>query len=199
MGRNNYIFIDFENVQKVDLKLIVNKPRVQVILVHGTQQKLSLDLVPQIIKLGAQVQFVKVEGSGKNALDFVLAYQLGNRAKEDKEGYFHIVSRDTGFDALIKHLKAEGIFARRVEGFEDIPALKDYVSAPVEELASIARDRIIKTAEAQRPKRAKTLLSMVRSLFRKELPEERVQAVCDKLLKKKVSQYQPGEQIGYAI
>ncbi len=199
MERNNYIFIDFENVQKVDLKLIANKPWVHLVLVHGTQQKLSLDLVPQIIKLGAQVQFVKVEAGGRNALDFVLAYQLGIRAKEDKEGYFHIVSRDTGFDALVKHLKAERIFARRVEGFEGIPALKDYVSAPVEELASIALDRIVKTAEDQRPKRAKTLLSMVHWLFREELPEERVQAVCDKLLKKKVSQYQRGEQLGYVV
>ena len=49
---------------------------------------------------------MKIGGNGKNALDFYLAFYVGDLAAKDPEAGFHILSDDTGFDPLIKHLKA---------------------------------------------------------------------------------------------
>jgi hypothetical protein len=51
MNRTNYIFIDFENVQEIDLERIANKP-VQVTLILGERHKsLPLKLVRLIPKV----------------------------------------------------------------------------------------------------------------------------------------------------
>ena len=54
---------------------------------------------------GENGQYVKISGNGKNALDFHLAYYVGELATNDPEVYLHVISKDTGFDHLIKHLK----------------------------------------------------------------------------------------------
>src|SRR2546426_8240253 len=117
VSRTNYIFVDFENIHEVDLDLVADKA-VVVILVLGERHKnLPVELVRKLLKYPAQVRLVEAGKSGRNALDFVLAYQLGVESVADPKGYFHIVSRDTGFDALILHLKKNHIFARRNESF----------------------------------------------------------------------------------
>ncbi len=57
---------------------------------------------------------------GRNSLDFVLTMVLGRMIAADPGGYFHIVSKDTNFDSVVRHLKGEtklpagyGVFTRR--------------------------------------------------------------------------------------
>jgi hypothetical protein len=77
MHRTHYIFIDFENVQETDLDRIANKA-VKVTLVLGERHKsLPLHLVKLIQKYPTQVQLVETVLNGKNALDFVLACEMG--------------------------------------------------------------------------------------------------------------------------
>ena len=52
--------------------------------------------------LGADAEYVRIEGNGPNALDFHIAFYIGNIAAKDPDCYFHIISKDTGFDPLIK-------------------------------------------------------------------------------------------------
>lgn len=52
-------------------------------------------------QLGADAQYIKIGGSGKNALDFHLAFYIGELSARDPEAYFNIVSKDTGFDPLV--------------------------------------------------------------------------------------------------
>jgi hypothetical protein len=59
------------------------------------------------------VQLVRLTTSGKNALDFALAYYLGRAVMSNPPGHFHIVSGDTGFDPLIEHLRSRHIRADR--------------------------------------------------------------------------------------
>ncbi len=113
MTRTNHIFIDFENVQETDLGCIANKT-VRVALILGEKQKsLPVKLVKLIQKYPEQIRLVETVLNGKNALDFVLACEIGVEIQKDPTGYFHIVSRDKGFDALIKHLKSKKILAAR--------------------------------------------------------------------------------------
>jgi hypothetical protein len=56
-----------------------------------------------------------MQGSGKNALDFHIAYYLGKYAETDPRGVFRIVSKDKGFDPLVEHMRAAGIDCARAE------------------------------------------------------------------------------------
>src|SRR6187399_1360238 len=108
MAATHYIFVDYENVQDVDLSLIAGKP-VKVVLVVGKHQtKVPLMLVKRLMEFSGQVRLIESEVRGRNALDFVLASEVGAQSVTDPQGSIHILSRDAGFDALIRHLSAGG-------------------------------------------------------------------------------------------
>src|SRR6266516_2664312 len=153
MSRTNYIFVDFENVQETDLDRIANKP-VKVRLILGARHKsLPVKLVKLIQKYSDQVRLVETELNGKNSLDFVLAYEIGVESEKEPTGYFHILSRDKGFDALIRHLKNKDVLAARHAAFSEIPVLMN-LAGRVRLLAAY-----FKANQASRPKRRKTLES----------------------------------------
>lgn len=121
MNTTQYIFVDFENVQSVKLDLIAGKS-VQVVVVMGKDQtKVPLSLVKQLMEHRDQVRLIETEVKGKNALDFVLAGEVGMHVASHPEAAFHIISRDKGFDALIAHLRASGRKADRHDAFVRVP------------------------------------------------------------------------------
>jgi hypothetical protein len=125
----------------------------------------------------AQIEILETGCSGKNALDLVLAYHLGRKAKEDAEGFFHILSKDKAFDALVIHLKSQGVRVLRAEEFKKIPVLMNVKTLPLEERSLKVRDRIGKLKAEGRPKKLKKLQSMIHSCFNKELSDQDVAAV----------------------
>jgi hypothetical protein len=148
MNRTHYIFVDFENVHEVDLDLVAERPAVVVLVLGERHKKLPVDLVKKLLKYSAQVRLVEAGRSGRNALDFVLAYLIGVQSTTDRAGHFHILSRDKGFDALIEHLKKNDIFADRHEAFARIPVLRTGATAAPAK-APIPR----KQPAAERPRR----------------------------------------------
>src|SRR5689334_19729078 len=119
MTRNNYIFVDFESVQEQELDRIAGKA-IKVTFVLGRRQtRLPVPLVKLIHQFASQVALVETPLEGNNALDFVLAWVVGTESERDRQGYFHVISRDTGFDALICHLKNQKICAARHESFSE--------------------------------------------------------------------------------
>ena len=108
-----YYLIDFENVQPKALdRLTPGKSRIKVFL--GQQQtKLMLDLVQALQPFGADAEYVPITGSGPDAVDFHIAYYIGRLSAEDPGAAFRIISKDTGFDPLVRHLVARGIDCQR--------------------------------------------------------------------------------------
>jgi PIN domain len=197
--RTNYIFVDYENVQKVDLQLIREKP-VNVVLVVGERQKIMPSLARLGIEIGReQVEIVESGCTGKNALDLVLAYHVGRRAKEDPDGYFHILSNDKAFDALVAHLKEADVRAARAEVFDQIPVLRDVRTIPLAERVRQVKDRIGKLQPDGRPKKLKKLQSMIHSQFHKQLTEDDVDAVVTGLKKDKAITVSDKDSVSYAI
>ncbi len=116
----NHVFVDFENVHQVDLTLIGAKMVSFTLMVGAKQKKLDTDLVGKLLEHSASVNMVKLSSSGKNALDFSLAYYLGRAALADPTAYFHIIAKDTGYDPLITHLCARNIKVRRHASCADL-------------------------------------------------------------------------------
>ena len=123
MPRTNYIFIDFENVQEIDLDRIAGKP-VKVTYVLGERHKnLPVALVKLLLKYAGQVALVETGRNGKNALDLVLAQYIGATKQADPHGYYHVISKDKDFDALISHLQSNDTLAARHTAFCEIQVL----------------------------------------------------------------------------
>src|SRR5882724_12184308 len=105
----NHVFVDFENVHKVDLAVIGSKAVSFTLLVGARQTKLDASLVEKLFEHAVSVQLVRLASAGKNALDFTLAYYVGRAVAADPTGFFHIVSKDAGYDPLIEHLRSKRI------------------------------------------------------------------------------------------
>jgi len=101
------LFVDLENVQKIDLSCVPADARVMIF--YGiTQKKPPAELVVQAQPLGPRLKWVKISGQGPNALDFHIAFYLGQELANSPNSVRAILSRDTGFDPLTRHLQAFG-------------------------------------------------------------------------------------------
>lgn len=180
MSRTNYVFVDFENVHQIDLDRVANKP-VKVSLILGERQKnLPVVLVKKLLKYAGQVELVETGRNGRNALDLVLAEHIGEAKKADPRGYFHVVSKDKDFDALIGHLKDGGTLAARRAAFSDIPALMTLA-----ERVKLLADSFRKNPTT-RAKKRKTLESQIQATFGRALSPEELADTIQGLVTEKV-------------
>jgi len=167
--RTNYILIDYENVRPKTLaSLTSDQPFKVYLFVGASQTKVNFEVVEAMQALGDNAQYVKISGNGPNALDFHIAYYIGRLAALDANCFFHIISKDTGFDPLIAHLKVRKIYACRSKEVADIPILKAANSkTPAEKLELVLSN--LRQRGAGRPLTVKTLAGTIESLFLKQL------------------------------
>ena len=147
----NHVFVDFENVHQVDLSLIGAKGVSFTLMVGAKQTKLDADLVEKLMAHSLSVQLVKLKSSGRNALDFALAYYLGRAVLSDPTAYFHIISKDGGFDPLIEHLRDRHIHVRRHVSCADLTFTWPGKTPPVgESVVKTAAKKVVKKAAAKK-------------------------------------------------
>ena len=184
----NQVFVDFENVHEVDPALIGAKSVSLTLLLGARQTKLDAALVEKLMENAASVQLVRLTTSGRNALDFTLAYYVGRAVMADPTGHFHIVSGDTGFDPLIEHLRSRHIRADRHADFAPLTA-QARVSAPAKPPSAPPEDLLTRASEhlrklvTNRPKRKKTLISHLRARFDKTATDAAMLDLVNRLCK----------------
>lgn len=105
-----YILVDFENVQPQDLDLLQGQ-QYRVKVFHGAHQnKLDMTMVKALQPLGEHVEYLQSEKPGKNALDFHVAFCMGRLLQTHMSNgvpaRFGVVSRDGGFDSLLRHMRS---------------------------------------------------------------------------------------------
>ena len=169
--RTNYVLIDYENVQPAALAALEKEHFKILVFVGAGQTKVNYEIADSLQRLGPKASYIKISGNGPNALDFHIAYYIGQLAAADKDGFFHILSKDTGFDPLIAHLKTKKIYACRSRDVSDIPIVKAANSKnPAEKIEIIVAN--LKQRGASKPRTVKTLTSTISSLFQKALPAD---------------------------
>ena len=183
--KNNYVLIDFENIQPKNLA-ILNRHEFKVIVFVGSNQtKIPFEVASALQTLGANAEYVKIGGNGPSALDFHIAFYIGQLAERDPNAYFHIISKDTGFDPLIKHLKERKIFAQRERDLAEIPLLRISNATSVDE----KMEAIIQSLAARghsRPRKVKTLANTINSLFSKKLEEAELMSIIEQMKKQRM-------------
>jgi hypothetical protein len=197
----NYVLIDYENVQVKSLALLKGEHfRVQVFL-GPKNMKLHRELVFAMHEFGDRGKYIVLEAGGSNALDFHIAYYLGVLAAADPTAFFHIISKDTGFDPLLQHLKARSVSAARSVSIEAMPCFSQAASAidskrasggsrpkspavhaSVEDLVTVVLKNLIKR-KTGRPRTSKTLRSTIHARCGKECSAADIDAVYDALVK----------------
>lgn len=178
--RTNYVLVDLENVQPDSLEQLAHDHFKLLVFVGASQSKLPFELAASLQQLGSRAEYIKISGNGSNALDFHIAYYIGLLAATDPTAFFHIISKDTGFDPLVQHLKSKKVFAGRVKAIAEIPLVKaSCLKSPTERLALvIAR---LQQLKASKPRTVATLSSTIASLFQKQLPEKEIEALVHSL------------------
>ncbi|MFW5398079.1 MAG: hypothetical protein XXXNARYT_003807 [Candidatus Accumulibacter regalis] len=130
--RTNFVLVDFENVQPKDLGLLKDGLFKVKLFLGPNQSKIPVALASSLQSLGSNAEYIVLETAGNNALDFHIAYYIGLLSAEDPSAFFHIISKDSGFDPLIKHLKGRKVFAQRSTCIANIPFFKPTLPATPE-------------------------------------------------------------------
>lgn len=179
---NKLLLVDFENVQQVDLSKLDDTHQV-IIFVGASQKNIPIDLVTSAQKLGGRVEWQKVEGNGSNALDFHIAMQLGRVLEVTPNKNCIVLSKDKGFDPLIRYLNKLGLKTKRLNSLLELGTNPVKTDDPnyqrVFELLSKADKR-------NRPRRRKTLNQHISAMFQKKLPQSEIDKIIDILFANKL-------------
>ena len=195
--KTNYVLIDYENVHVKSLALLKAEHFRVWVFLGPKNTRLPVDFVLAMQELNDRAEYILLQSSGSNALDFHIAYYLGILAAKDPEGFFYVISKDTGFDPLILHMKTRSISTVRSPSIEDMPCFEKPASsepvkratnpkaisstAPIDGLLKVAIDDLIKR-RSSKPRTLKTLRNTIHAKCGKTLPAEDIDAVCEALV-----------------
>ena len=180
----NYVLIDFENVQPKNFKIIANQSFKIFIFIGANQNKVPLDMAAAMQEFGENAKYIKISGNGQNSLDFHIAFYIGQLSLEDPEGYFHIISKDSGFDPLIEHLKNKNIRIQRETNLAEIPILRlASATSNGEKITAIIKNLVGRGQS--KPRKLKTLANTINSLFTNKLEDSELMSLIKKLQEQK--------------
>ncbi len=183
--RPNIVLIDFENVQPESLDLLKDGPFKVLVFVgaHQAKGRMRFEFAESVQRLGEKAQYVRIEGNGPNALDFHIAYYIGRMAAETPDAYFHVISKDDGFDPLIVHLKSLGVFCKRSESLTDIPLVKPAQAVTPIDKVKLIQERLV-AHKAAKPRSIKTLSGTIRSQFGTAIDDSEIEKIIAALAKR---------------
>ena len=180
-----YVLIDFENVQPKNLGLLESQSFQVFVFVGANQTKVPFELARALQALGKKAEYIKISGNGQNALDFHVAYYIGKLAAGEPGAQFHVISKDKGFDPLIKHLKDQRISVQRERDLAEIPQLRIPASTSSDEQIAAIVKNLAGRGHA-RPRKVKTLQNTIKNLFAAQLDEQELSSLVKELQKRKL-------------
>jgi PIN domain len=193
----NYVLIDFENVQPKNLELLTDYPCRIMVFIGANQSRLPRQVVVAMQALGDKAEYVEIDGSGPNALDFHIAYYIGRLAGKDPGGHFHIVSKDKGFDPLIRHLRSRNLRARREKDLAEIPELRISTKTSMDEKVERIVQNLADRGQS-RPRKVRTLQNTINNLMSEKLDEKGLDELVAEMKRRKLIAVK-GNNVSYHI
>ena len=127
------------------------------------------------------IEIVKLKTTGADNLDFHIAYYLGKFSEtSDQNIEFHVISKDNGFNGLIKYIKDSGRICKKVQ----LP--QRVVQKPVKHIAlspcaKLAVDRLKQIDGRKRPRKKEKLQNWIGSQCRALGTDINAQAILKEL------------------
>jgi len=198
------LLVDYENIGKIDLGAIPEGVRVPFFF-GASQRSVPTEFLKAALRLGERFVPIDIEGQGKNALDFHIAFYLGEYLARAPDTACVILSKDKGFDPLVRHLSRRGFAVRRANSMAE--ALAPRAAAPASRgagggrsgtrrespdadhprreggsLTEEALHLLAGTQKLRRPRKRKGLIAVLHSHFSKKIPESELQRLVDELI-----------------
>jgi hypothetical protein len=186
------VFIDFENLQKIDSGLI--GPGTKLIIMVGLEQDdKAFDFAKDLFNDISSIELIKVNGRGHNALDIFIAFYIGLYFESIKQSEIIICSNDLDYDQLIKHLDGHGVSIKRI-GYQDITTgeagAENTKAKPIKRKEKSGQNARVKTDDVQkvidclrkqstsqkkkRPKKVLTLENYLHTHFASKISKETI-------------------------
>lgn len=169
--RTNYVLIDFENLQPELLEALDLEQFRVMVFMGANQSKVPLDFAAQLQRLGTRAQYLRISGNGRNALDFHIAFYLGELLAKDTDAFFHVIAVDGGYDPLLQHLRDRKAFVRKYKSIADIPHVKAANSKTLPAKVTFVRDSLV-DRQGGKPTTVKALDSTIEGMFPGGLAED---------------------------
>ncbi|GAB6194299.1 PIN domain-containing protein [Desulfocastanea catecholica] len=176
------LLVDFENVQQIDLSQVEKNSTVKI-FVGSSQKSIPIDLVTSAQKLGSRIEWERVDGNGSNALDFHIACHLGRVLEKSPQIHCTVLSKDKGFDPLLRHLNRAGLKCKRINSLIEL----DPKSTPKEDPNYNRAFEILgKIEKKKRPRKLTTLTVYISSIFQKKISASDIDRIIDLLFARKM-------------
>ena len=182
--QTTFLLVDLENVQPHDLSALEAGSFKVKVFVGAHQTKVPVSLASALQAFGSNVEYIQIDGSGHNALDFHIACYLGRLAVEHPEARFRIISKDSGFDPLVSHMKARKVHCERLPTHSHLHSGPESPNPAPDRIPLVIADLVKR--KAARPRTLKSLSGTIQALFRKQLSEDDLRALLDELSRRGV-------------
>lgn len=182
MPEKKYILIDYENIQPRNLEALKDESWLIKVFLGSSQASLPIEKVRALQIFGTDVEYIQSDGNGPNAVDFHIAYYMGRLCLEHPDAKFCVLSKDTGFDPLVRHLKKKGINCERLSSVGVTAAKKrDSQVPPSEQIEKFLE--FLRMRSTHRPGTIKRLRSAVNAHLGGKLKDVEVDRLIDDLKK----------------
>ncbi len=176
-----FVYIDYENLPGVQIEDI--EDATILVFLGENQKKIPTEMILKTQPMGNRVQWITISGVGRNALDFHIAYYLAMH-NEDPACCHYIVSMDSGYDPLIKHVAAFGQKVKRIITLEDMKE-KPTLSGDLKSKYGKVLEILKKQDKIRRPKSRKTLSSSIETLFSGQASKEDIELIVENLFRER--------------
>jgi len=179
--KTNIILIDFENVQPKDLASLQGKQFQIKVFCGANQSKIPFDLADQLQRLGPDAEYIRIQGTGRNALDFHIAYYIGEISARSPGATFYIISKDKGFEPLIKYLSTnKKITCHLLPSLAGLPGSTPAAPpSPAGRIQKVAHGLL--TRKDARPRKLRTLTTFVKGQLNNQATDAAVAEVIARL------------------
>lgn len=177
---NRILFVDYENVQNIDLDFVKKEKLETLIFVGKSQKKIPFEIVQNAQRLGKLITWHQIEGQGSNALDFHIAFMLGHLTASDngKGSEYIILSKDKGFDPLLKYLQKEKYNCRRINSLLELQ--KGKLDSATNNDLEKALDILKKIEKPKRPRNRNTLFKYIQNILGDKDKKDEISTIIDK-------------------
>ena len=149
-----YLFIDLEDLQKVNFKKLEKVCNKIFIFIRESTKLIPVDLVMQLQKLGKNAKWIPVAEHLQEDMSFHICFTMGKmHEKVNKDIEFAVLSNESIYDSIVNFINEENRVCLRVKSHEEedieqsIPE-KINGSSEVDD-ASILKDVIIEDVDLQ--------------------------------------------------
>jgi hypothetical protein len=178
------LLVDFENVQQVDLARLDESYQI-IIFVGANQKSVPIELVANAQKLGNRIEWQRVDANGSNALDFFIAYQLGRVLEKSPQLHCIVLSKDKGFDPLLRHLNKIGLKCKRLNSLLELDPKATQADESNPNYKRVV-ELLGKSEKKGRPRKIKTLSQHISSMFQKKINQAEIDRIIDILFANKL-------------